>query len=55
MAHRPVGIADLQRSDLALVDSGEGVRDERVEPGLVDLDVECRAALADTILAGSAA
>ena len=39
-----VRVADLQQPDLAEVDAREGVADERVQPGLVDLDVEDAAA-----------
>ena len=34
MGHRALDVADVQQADLALVDRGEGVGDERVEPGL---------------------
>src|SRR5205823_63194 len=37
-------VADVEQADLALVDGGEGVGDEWVEAGLVDLDVEDAAA-----------
>jgi hypothetical protein len=40
MGHRAVRVAHVQQADLALVDGGKRVRDERVEAGLVDLDVE---------------
>ena len=40
MAHRPVHVPDVEESDLAFVDRGERMRDERVEAGIVDLDVE---------------
>src|SRR6516165_6785955 len=38
--HRALDVADVEQADLALVDGGERMGDERVEPGLVDLDVE---------------
>src|SRR3954454_11900437 len=44
VAHRPLGIADVQEPNLALVDRGEGMGDERVQAGLVDRDVEDAAA-----------
>ena len=44
VAHRPGDMADVEQADLALVDRREGMADERVQPGLVDLDVEDAAA-----------
>jgi len=40
VAHRPFDVAHLQQAHLPLVDGCERVRDERVEAGLVDPDVE---------------
>ena len=40
MRHRPVRVPDLEEPDLTHVDAGEGVRHERVEAVVVDLDVE---------------
>ena len=42
--HRPLDVTDVEQADLALVDRGERVGDERVEARLVDLDVEDAAA-----------
>src|SRR5438445_13251403 len=44
MAHRARDVADPEPSDLSFVDARERMRDDRVEPGLVDLDVEHTAA-----------
>lgn len=37
MAHRAGDVADIEQSDLPLVDARERMRDDRVEAGLVDL------------------
>src|SRR5947209_16767133 len=44
VAHRPLHAADVEEADLAEVDRGEGMTDERIEPRLVYLDVEHSAA-----------
>ena len=44
MRRVPADLAGLEETDLAKVDVREGVADERVETGLVDLHVEDRAA-----------
>src|SRR5512133_115321 len=44
VGHRPLDVADVQKTDLAEVNASEGMVDERVEPRLVDLDVEHAAA-----------
>ena len=44
MRHRPRRVPDLEQPDLSEVDVREGVRHERIEAGLVDLDVEDAAA-----------
>ena len=38
--HRPLDVADAEQAYLALVDGGERMRDEGVETGLRDPDVE---------------
>src|SRR6188508_2166950 len=42
--HGALRVPDLQETDLAHVDAGEGMADERVEAFVVDLDVEDAAA-----------
>src|SRR3954451_7896147 len=49
--HRPRHIADLEQADLAEHHAREGVGDKRVDPRLVDLDVEDTAAARSDYLA----
>src|SRR5919109_135461 len=44
MAHRAFDVADLEEPDLAHVHARERVRDEGVQPRLLDVHVEDRAA-----------